>query len=173
MRTSFILLIFGYLSGNPLILTPQSFKGRPPASSPYFAETSCNVLFATTDMMLLPRNKIKFKQVVTKVVVNSKSWIRLDSIKTQKQLADLLQHEQGHVDLFIVQSHYLRSALKKKIFDKSKMQMQSDSIAVSLAAQFDSIQKEYDEGTKHMLDTAKQKLWNSKIKLLLFKSQKL
>lgn len=133
-------------------LSWKDFKGPIEKKYDYFAMTYWNVAISFNAKSA--GNKL---EVDTKVqyALKDNSWYKPDKISDQ-----LLNHEQGHLDIAYLFALELRNTCKSFNFDRKKIKAQIDSIYSALEKKY--IEKEllYDKETNHMHNELQQKKWD-------------
>ena len=101
---------------------------------------------------------------------SAKSYFDLSRVK-ESYVANLLNHEQGHINIAYINGNRLRSALNLTVYSLNYKQEIKTAFDKYLA-EFDKLQTQYDEETNHSIDAKAQRIWDVKIKLLLIESSK-
>ena len=144
-------------------LTTSDFKGVPDEKENYLARTFSVIslkYFAPANC--IEKGKIKL-QVETNNTVSEKSWLKVDRIKSEEILNDLLSHEQGHYDIGQTFAIDLKNKISNTCFDKKLYKIQADSIFRSMNKYYDSLQRKYDIDTDHMRNKKMQSKWDATI----------
>jgi len=87
--------------------------------------------------------------------------LKLDTSKTwvipAKASADLLRHEQGHWDIYVLKAEEMNRKLQT--VSAGDLQAEFDSIA----SKYEEVDQQYDDETRHSEVAAKQEEWNCKL----------
>lgn len=163
-KLSFLLFIFlsSFFTGEgDLIdwsasrkLTWNDFRAAPDPASVNAALTSSaiNVEFGY--------DKNGLKHSITCRFDKTKSWVR-----TKNDY--ILRHEQGHFDLAEGYARELHKELAEYTFNQRTVSNDLNTIYTHVMKQHLEAQDQYDKQTDHSLDTAKQLIWNDRIKAML------
>jgi len=135
-------------------LTWDDFKSRPDPSSPNAALTSStiNVDFGFDQNGLKHSITCRFDKL--------KSWVKIRN-------PYILNHEQGHFDLSEAYARELHKALQEYHFKKETANKDLNNIYSRVMKELVNTQEQYDAQTNHSLDTARQAVWNDKIRAML------
>lgn len=148
-------------------LVASDYKGIPDESSGFLARTYVLLSFDYSAPQNCPeKNSLKF-QFETRVSVSNKSWMKLNRIKSQDLLSELLSHEQGHYDINEAFSIDLKHKFSSTCFDKYRYKAQIDSAFKRMNNYYDSLQLTYDAQTENMRNREMQAKWKQKIEGLL------
>lgn len=150
-------------------LVAGDYKGVPDESSGFLARTYVLLSFYNSGPVnCLDKNKVRF-QFETKVSVSDKSWMKLNMIKSQELLIELLSHEQGHYDINEIFAIDLKNKMSAICFDKNKYKAEIDSAFKVMNRYYDSLQLAYDTQTGNMGNRDMQARWKQKIDGMLLK----
>jgi hypothetical protein len=135
-------------------LSWADFKSKPDAGSSDAALTSStiNVEFGY--------DKNGLKHSITCRFNKLKSWARVKNNY-------ILNHEQGHFDLAEGYARELHKELQEYTFNKQTVNDDLNKIYNRVMQKHLEEQNLYDRQTDHSLDTARQSVWNGKIKSML------
>ena len=139
-------------------LTWSDFKGKPMKKSPYHAQTQGGLNY-TFDSKgpgeYVFKLNVKYDE--------QKSWS-----KPKEQTDNLLQHEQGHFDIYEIYGRIIMKRLKDaKALSGTKFSGKVEKIFTKAFADMSKLQQEYDKATNHSKDLEKQQEWNKKIEQML------
>ncbi len=147
-------------------LTVKDFPGKPDEKSPYLASTNPVLSYEYGFLANCPeKGKIKLA-VNTGVYVGKSSWMKLNMIRNQDVINELLSHEQGHYDIWEIFAIDLKGSLTSRCFNRMSYKQEVDSIYRSLNKKYDSLQKRYDRETQNMFNKDMQATWKKKIAAL-------
>jgi hypothetical protein len=163
-----ILVILGFYQAKvddpPLQLTVLNFKGKPDTALHFKGYTKCTVFYKIPPTKYIDNSKTTYLKVYTWVeFLENESWIKLDLIKSDEELKELLSHEQGHYDIEVVHAKHLQFKANKTRFSKLRWKFQMDSLGKVLFLHYDSLQKKYDVESGYMLNRPKQAEWKTRI----------
>ncbi len=145
-------------------LTIADFKGKPDTAIHFKGYTKCNVSYSYPATKYTDNSKTAYFNVTTKVnFLENESWIKLDQIKSDEELRELLSHEQGHYDIHLLDAKHLQFKARKMRFSKLRYKFQIDSLSKALFSHYDSLQKRYDVESGYMMNRAKQAEWKIRI----------
>jgi hypothetical protein len=170
-----LLSTLGAQSNDPGIkrrkLMTSDYKGIPDESSGFLARTHVLLSYDYySPVNCAEKNKIRF-QFETKASVSDKSWMKLNRIKSQELLNELLSHEQGHYDINEAFASDLKNKLSNICFDKYRYKVQIDSTFRIMNRYYDSLQLTYDSQTENMRNRDMQVKWKQKIEALIKKTR--
>src|SRR5699024_1612871 len=168
-KNNFIIFIFLFIfsfscfsqqSNHKIIwgkpLTWNDFKGNPDFSVPHFASAntgiSANFSWKTTN------HQPELQYEVYAIFNPYESWI-----KSGKQSAELLKHEQLHFDISELTARKFRKYLAKQNIKPEKVGEKVDHKNKRLKKQNKKLQERYDRQTKHGMHQRKQAKWERKI----------
>jgi len=134
------------------------FKGKSVKSSPYHAQTQ-GALNYTFDNLGVGSYLFKLNVKFDK----QKSWS-----KTEEQTDNLLDHEQGHFDIYEIYGRIIIKRLKEtKALTGSKFSDRVEKIFRKAFGELQKFQQEYDKATNHSKNKEKQGEWNEKLEKML------
>lgn len=93
--------------------------------------------------------------------------MKLNRIKSQDLLNELLSHEQGHYDINEAFAIDVKGKLSGICFDKYKYKIEIDSTFKAMNKYYDSLQLTYDTQTDNMRNRETQAKWKQKIESML------
>lgn len=79
----------------------------------------------------------------------------------------ILKHEQGHFDITEVYARKLDAALKNYKVNFNTMKNDLQTIYSRITDEKDAMNEQYDNETKHSVDTTMQRVWNQKIERMI------
>jgi hypothetical protein len=79
----------------------------------------------------------------------------------------ILAHEQGHFDIAEIFARKLNKQMSEYIFNKNTFKDDLKKIYLTLTAEKDSFQNQYDKETNHSINKEKQAEWLKKIEKML------
>ena len=133
----------------------SDFKGQPDASSPYFANTRWNIGY-TMPNIKVGADSVPLTGFVVKLELDSKgSWV-----KSGKQTAGLLKHEQGHFDIGRLCQMELVSVLNKTYVIPAQLSTKVGGIFNTIMNKYHNMGIQYDKETDHNLNAEAQEKWN-------------
>lgn len=134
------------------------FKGKPNMGSPYFALTALTWKYSYASAIYRNRVTIKLKNEVN--VDKDRSWVKWDKIKDPQISADLLHHEQGHVNIHHILLLEAERVLKNRTYSVKDYKAQISKLANEISDYFDTMQRNYDEETEHGSNHKMQARWD-------------
>lgn len=149
-------------------LTLADFKGPVDERSPFFARTYTIISMRYSEPFACAADKTKVQILVeTGNRVSEKSWLNLNRAKNKSFIADLLSHEQGHVDIGEAFALELKTKVASTCFDPLRYKIQADSILRSMNKRYDALQMQYDMETANMMNRDMQARWKKKIAAMI------
>ncbi|RZL39834.1 MAG: DUF922 domain-containing protein [Pedobacter sp.] len=106
------------------------------------------------------RNRVEIKLQNEISIDKSRSWVKLDKVKTEESRQNLLHHEQGHVNIQYVLLMEADRVLKNRNYSVKNYKAQISQLANEISNYFDTMQKNYDEETEHGSNHKMQARWD-------------
>lgn len=164
--TAALLLItlpfsFGFSEGftEPVKLDWETyFKGPADTQSPFFALTAMTWKYSYESTVYRNRVAIKLKNEVS--IDKKRSWVKWDKIKNPQVSADLLHHEQGHVNIQYILLSEAERVLKNRNYSVRNYKAEISKLANEISDYFDTMQRNYDEETEHGSNHKMQARWD-------------
>lgn len=132
----------------------EDFKGTPNPTSTNAALTnsSITVEFGYNQKGLTHSIKCRFNK--------SLSWGRIKNDY-------ILKHEQGHFDIAEIHARLLHKSLKNYEFNAATVSNDVNRIYQDIINRHVDTQKQYDLQTNHSIDSASQRIWDTRIEKML------
>lgn len=180
-RTSFILSIFLTLLSTSLFAqeieamkipkaTLDFFRGHPKPDAEFASIAFINYRYYYQVDQQMDDGTVKLMVKVKVLPDSAKSYFDLSRVK-EPYVANLLNHEQGHINIGYINGNRLRSALNLTVYSRNYNQ-EIKTAFEKYDAEFEKLQTQYDDETNHSIDPKAQGIWDEKIKLLLIESSK-
>ena len=134
------------------------FKGKPDNKSLYYALTAMTWKYSYSSTVYRNRVEIKLQNEIS--IDKSRSWVKLDKVKTEESRENLLHHEQGHVNIQYVLLMEADRVLKNRNYSVKDYKAQISQLANEISNYFDTMQKNYDEETEHGSNHKMQARWD-------------
>ncbi|RZL61955.1 MAG: DUF922 domain-containing protein [Pedobacter sp.] len=134
------------------------FKGKPDNNSPFYALTAMTWKYSYASTVYRNRVEIKLQNEIS--IDKTRSWVKLDKVKTEESRQNLLHHEQGHVDIQYILYLEADRVLKNRTYSVKNYKAQISDLANQISAYFDTMQKNYDEETEHGSNHRMQERWD-------------
>lgn len=135
-------------------LSWEDFTGKVPESTRFDANTSVNVV---------PRMRHAGTKSDTMRLEYLEVRVEVDSLKTwakpNRRTADLLQHEQGHIDLFVLCAREMDDRLSHATVTRKNLKKVVDDLTTSIAGRYKELSLRYDRETEHVRNREKQAIW--------------
>jgi len=138
------------------------FKGKADMNSPFFALTAMTWEYSYQSVVSRNRVTIKLRNEVR--IDKDRSWVKFDKIKNSQVSADLLHHEQGHVNIQYILLSEAERVLKNRTYSVKDYKAQISQLANEVSTYFDTMQRNYDEETEHGSNHRMQARWDQIIK---------
>jgi len=139
-------------------LSINDFQGVPrPNGTDVIAYTNCTIDF---HYEATPRNGyylLNFR--ITLQMNHDRSWMDKRRVTSQKQLDEILRHEQGHYAIAFMEQQELLRTVGRTVF-RSDYQRVAQEIFDRIDAKYKQLNMDYDYDTRHMIDRKQQKSWN-------------
>ena len=144
--------------GNYRRLTADDFMGTPHVNGDNaIAYTNCSIHFRYQAYHENGVYRLVFDVPLT--MNRERSWMDKSRITSQKMLAEVLKHEQGHYNIaYMEQQEILRIAARTR-FDYN-YQAEASAMFNRIHAKYQILNANYDADTRHMLDVAQQHSWD-------------
>jgi len=140
-------------------LTWDDFKGAPDVASPFDAYTYWSVRYSYDTLERTAEGwRLRF-HVWNRL--GDRSWVKRDPTR-EAQLAELLNHEQGHYSLGVICALSFKKAVASYPFTTNYRAEASRLFGETLERVL-ALEKAYDTETRHMHDRAQQKAWDAKL----------
>lgn len=139
-------------------LTADDFMGVPQVGgNNAIAYTNCSIHFRYQAYRENGSYRLVFD--VPLVMNREKSWMDKTRITSQKMLAEVLKHEQGHYNIaYMEQQEILREAARTR-FDYN-YQAEASALFNRIHAKYQVLNANYDADTRHMVDANQQHSWD-------------
>lgn len=134
------------------------YKAKADENSPFFALTAMTWQYSYESTVYRNRVIIKLKNEVT--IDKNRSWVKWDKIKNPQVSADLLHHEQGHVNIQYILLSEAERVLKNRNYSVKNYKAQISQLANEVSSYFDTMQRNYDEETEHGSNHKMQARWD-------------
>jgi len=134
------------------------FKGKPDNNSPFYALTAMTWKYSYASTVYRNRVEIKLQNEIS--IDKTRSWVKLDKVKTEESRQNLLHHEQGHVDIQYILYLEADRVLKNRSYSVKNYKAQISQLANEISNYFDTMQKNYDEETEHGSNHKMQQRWD-------------
>lgn len=134
------------------------FKGKPDENSPYFALTAMTWKYSYESTTYRNRVVINLKNEVA--IDKSRSWVKWDKIKNEDIKANLLHHEQGHVNIHYILQLESDRVLKNRTYSVKNFKNQISDLANQISKYYDTMQRNYDDETEHGSNHKMQARWD-------------
>jgi hypothetical protein len=140
-------------------LTTSDFGGVPrPGSNNAIAHTKCSISFKFDGVGQGSRFKLNFDVRLT--VDRNSSWIDMKRIADNKQLARILNHEQGHYNISYMEQQELMRMINRTRFDENYYSSQATELFNRIHAKYQELNANYDVDTQNMRDATQQHSWD-------------
>jgi hypothetical protein len=153
-------LLIGWNENRSLVWV--DFKGHPEMNMPFDALTDGEIESSY--------EKTTEGQNVFTISVNfdtKKSWV-----KKKAPTDKLLEHEQGHFDIFEIYGRlYMKKLMNEHVFESPKFNDKANKVFEKNFNELRKFQNQYDKETEHSKNEEKQKEWLDKIKALLIETK--
>jgi len=168
MKSLLIILSFSLLT--PLLSFRQDingpeqldwnvhFKGKPDNNSPFYALTAMTWKYSYASTIYRNRVEIKLQNEIS--IDRSRSWVKLDKVKTDESRQNLLHHEQGHADIQYILYLEADRVLKNRSYSVKNYKAQISQLANEISSYFDTMQRNYDDETEHGSNHKMQARWD-------------
>lgn len=134
------------------------FKANADMSSPFFALTAMTWKYSYKSTLYRNRVVIDLKNEIS--IDKGRSWVKFDKIKDPEVSANLLHHEQGHVNIQYILLLEADRVLKNRNYSAKNYKAQISELANQISDFFDTMQKNYDEETEHGSNHKMQARWD-------------
>lgn len=134
------------------------FKGKPDGNSPFFALTAMTWRYSYASTVYRNRVEIKLQNEIS--IDKSRSWVKLDKVRTEEARQNLLHHEQGHVNIQYILYLEADRVLKNRTYSVKNYKAQISDLANQISTYFDTMQRNYDEETAHGSNHKMQERWD-------------
>ncbi|MDN3588704.1 DUF922 domain-containing protein [Pedobacter aquatilis] len=134
------------------------FKGKPDENSPYFALTSMTWKYSYESTIYRNRVVINLKNEVA--IDKNRSWVKWDKINNEETKANLLHHEQGHVNIHYILQLESDRVLKNRNYSVKNFKNQISDLANQISKYYDTMQRNYDDETEHGINRKMQARWD-------------
>ncbi|WP_448701436.1 hypothetical protein ACFGVR_04520 [Mucilaginibacter sp. AW1-3] len=139
-------------------LAASDFQGSPTAGDQALAYTNCDVQYT---YQAVKHNNVYNVDFNVELVFNrDKSFIRLNWVKDQDMLLQVLRHEQGHYNIAYLLRAELYKAFKRAHYTDN-YQQEIAAIFKQVNTKYQKINADYERQTLHMQNDAKQDEWNA------------
>jgi len=134
------------------------FKGKPDNNSPFYALTAMTWKYSYASTVYRNRVEIKLQNEIS--IDKNRSWVKLDKVRTEEARQDLLHHEQGHANIQYILYLEADRVLKNRNYSVTNYKAQISQLANEISNYFDTMQKNYDDETKHGSNHKMQARWD-------------
>ncbi|MCU0395497.1 MAG: DUF922 domain-containing Zn-dependent protease [Chitinophagaceae bacterium] len=145
-------------------LSWADFTGPIPAQSKWDAYTAVKVSPAVEHVLaadgLLKANKVE----VTVALDSVRTWVR-----PGKETDGLLQHEQGHLNLYLICAREMENRLWEARFTPEELNSQLKNMVNDIMAKSKLLNERYDAETRHYRNQHQQQVWTARINAWLEK----
>lgn len=138
------------------------FIGEADEHSPYAALTTTIWQYSYQARTKGKQLHIDFKFVAG--VDREKSWVKHYRIRNKEVNKQLLNHEQGHVDINFILLKQGELTLRNQNYTVNNYKNLIQLNAKKISKHFSDLQSRYDKETKHGADLAAQKVWDNYIR---------
>lgn len=145
------------------------FKGEPDEYSPYAALTT--TIWQYSYKALINGRKLHIDFNFVNGVNPEKSWVKYQRIRNKEVDKQLLNHEQGHVNINYLLLKQGQFILRNQNYTVSNYQQLIRLTANKISKHYSEMQIRYDKETKHGSDLKAQKDWDNYLKEELNKYQ--
>jgi hypothetical protein len=132
------------------------FRCIPPPKSPHSATSTVGVCYECEPIYN------GWNVQINAYFDKSKSWF-----KRQAWSEGLLNHEQGHFDIYHLHSLMMRKTVMNTHFSPNSFDVKLKGIFDSLMVQCEDMGRNYDMQTNHGVDSTAQRYWEKRIELSL------
>ncbi|MGB4845510.1 MAG: DUF922 domain-containing protein [Ferruginibacter sp.] len=161
----FLLLVFSKFSiGQQVIisgaaknrlLTWNDFSGKPDKKSEHEANTFWKINYSYTGVNF-QGDSAKLKGLSVKLELDAdQSWI-----KSGKETANLLKHEQGHFDVGLICLKEMIEKLNNSVFHKQDISAKVQNLFSEVLNKYLLMNKQYDKETDHSKKKEEQEKWD-------------
>jgi GH25 family lysozyme M1 (1,4-beta-N-acetylmuramidase) len=137
----------------------RHFNAEPDDRSPYAALTTTIWQYSYKAMISGRKLHIDFNFVSG--VDPEKSWVKYPRIRNKEVDKQLLNHEQGHVNINYILRKQGDLILRNQNYTVNNYQKLIRSTANRISKHYSEMQERYDRETKHGSDLAAQKKWDN------------
>jgi len=168
MKSLTIILLFFFVT--PLLSFKQDingpeqldwaihFKGKPDNNSPFYALTAMTWKYSYASTVYRNRVEIKLQNEIS--IDKSRSWVKLDKVRSEEARQSLLHHEQGHANIQYILYLEADRVLKNRSYSVKNYKAQISQLANEISDYFDTMQRNYDEETEHGSNHKMQARWD-------------
>ena len=135
-------------------ITWDDFKGDIDPNSKFYAMTWWYVRYSYASPVF--KNQKAMVDIKVSYGLKDNSWYKPDKISDQ-----LLNHEQGHLNIAYLLALDLHNIYQKTVFSKTNYKSRIDAIYKNTEAKYLEMEKRYDVETNHMYNVRTQKLWDT------------
>ncbi|TKC10573.1 hypothetical protein FA048_10355 [Pedobacter polaris] len=146
------------------------FLAKPDRLSPYAALTVTNWHYSYSSKITGNKLHIDFK--FSGGVVPAESWVKSDRISNRKVSRQLLNHEQGHVNINFLLLKEGENQVRFQKYSISNYKRLIQANANKVGKHFSDMQSRYDVETKHGSDLNAQSKWDDYIREQLNRYEK-
>jgi hypothetical protein len=140
-------------------LTAADFEGTPRFNrGGAVAYTNCTIDFKYQAHRERGYYRLDFN--VQLVMNRYKSWMDRSRITSEKMLAEVLRHEQGHYDIAYMEQQELIRALERTRFS-ANYQSEAQSLFNRIDNKYKQLNYDYDDDTSHMQNRNQQSSWDA------------
>jgi hypothetical protein len=138
-------------------LTVADMAGAP-TDAGYVAYTNCYVGYSYQPTRHNGVYNIDFN--VQLYLNTNRSWIKMDLVKNQNMLQEILKHEQGHYNIAWLMRNELYSVFTRHRYS-ANYQYEIASLFKQIESKYHKMNEDYENQTQHMDDAANQQKWNT------------
>lgn len=135
-------------------ITWDDFKGDIDPNSKFYAMTWWYVRYSYASPVF--KNQRAWVDIKVSYGLKDNSWYKPEKISDQ-----LLNHEQGHLNIAYLLALDLHNIYRKAVFSKTNYKSRIDAIYKNTEAKYLEMEKRYDVETNHMYNVRTQKLWDT------------
>jgi hypothetical protein len=140
------------------VLTAADFRGIPRGTSEdVIAHTHCTIDYHYTANGVDGHYRLNF--TIRSMMDRNRSWIKMDRVTSQAELAQILKHEQGHYAISYLEQQELLRAVGQTVFD-ADYRREAQQILDRIDAKYHQLNLDYDTDTQHMQNHVQQTSWN-------------
>ena len=136
----------------------EYFKGKPDTNSPFVALTALTWKYSYKAKIF--KNGVIVKFLNEDMVDKNRSWVKLDKLRGTNMTQQILNHEQGHVNISFLMVKEADKRLSNQTYSKHNYKTEIARLANSISDFYYTMQKNYDEETRHGSNLKMQARWD-------------
>lgn len=136
----------------------EFFKGKPDANSPFVALTALTWKYSYKAKIF--KNGVTVKFLNEDILDKNRSWVRLNQLRGTSMMQQILNHEQGHVNISFIMVREADKGLSNQTYSKHNYKTEIAQLANSISDFYYTMQKNYDEETRHGSNIKMQARWD-------------